>query len=292
MKRLSIFLLFIFVFQITTGCSTHAPSADIAATTLPVYQFTCMLTQGTDLTVERLVTENVSCLHDYSLNVRQVKTLENADTVVISGAGLEDFMQDLLQGRQIIDASVDISLLEGCHQHGDAHEHTHNHEADSHIWLSPALAMVMAENICLGLQAQYPQHAPQMERNLAQLLHQLQALLVYGNQQLQQLQCRELVTFHDGFAYLAQCFDLHILSAVEEEAGSETSSKKLIELIHLVNTHQLPAIFTETNGSNASAGVIAAETGAKLFTLDMAMTGDDYFTAMYHNIDILKEALG
>ena len=40
------------------------------------------------------------------------------------------------------------------------------------------------------------------------------------------------------------------------------------------------------------AEMIAAETGCKLYALDMAMSGDSYFTAMYHNIDTIKEALG
>ena len=39
------------------------------------------------------------------------------------------------------------------------------------------------------------------------------------------------------------------------------------------------------------AMIPAAETGAISYTLDMAMAGDDYFAAMYHNIDTIKEAL-
>ena len=274
-----------------SGCAASAETADIAATTLPVYQFTSMLCDGTGLTVTRLVTESVSCLHDYSLNVRQVKAAERAQVVVINGAGLEEFMEDLLDGKQTIDASDGIAALESCHAHEHEHDHGHHHEQDSHIWLSPENAMVMAENICAGLSSKYPQYTAIFETNLVVLLSQLQELLDYGKQQLSGLSCREIITFHDGFAYFAHCFDLEILSAVEEESGSETSAHQLIELIQLVRQHDLPAIFTETNGSDASAKVIAAETGAALYTLDMAMAGDDYFTAMRHNIDVLREAL-
>jgi len=101
-----------------------------------------------------------------------------------------------------------------------------------------------------------------------------------------------MITFHDGFSYFAEAFDLRILAAVEEEAGSETSAQKLKTLITVVEEHQLPAIFVEANGSTASASVIAAETGIKVFTLDMAITGESYFTAMYQNIQTIKEALG
>ena len=50
-------------------------------------------------------------------------------------------------------------------------------------------------------------------------------------------------------------------------------------------------IFVEENGSGSAASIIAAETGVSLSTLSMAMSGDDYFEAMYANIDALKEAL-
>ena len=40
-----------------------------------------------------------------------------------------------------------------------------------------------------------------------------------------------------------------------------------------------------------SFDIAAAETGAACSTLSMAMSGDDYFSAMYANIDALKEAL-
>lgn len=291
MKTTSLILICVLLIGILSGCAGQAETADIAATTLPVYQFTSMLVDGTELTVTRLVTESVSCLHDYSLNVRQVKAAESADLIVMNGAGLEEFMEDLLEGKQTIDASQGIAALEGCHDHEHEHDHGHHHEQDSHIWLSPANAMVMAENICTGLSAKYPQYTVIFETNLAVLLSRLQELLDYGKQQLADLSCREIVTFHDGFAYFAHCFDLEILAAVEEESGSETSAHQLIELIQLVRQHDLPAIFTESNGSDASANVIAAETGAALYTLDMAMAGDDYFAAMRHNIDVLREAL-
>ena len=101
-----------------------------------------------------------------------------------------------------------------------------------------------------------------------------------------------MITFHDGFAYFAHCFGLEILDAVEEESGSEASAQELIALIRLVEEHQLPAIFSEVNGSPSAASIISAETGAAIFTLNMAMAGDDYFAAMYHNIDAIKEAMG
>ena len=278
-----------------TGCTAPSNPAEIAATTLPVYEFTSRLCEGTPLTVTRLVTEEVSCLHDYSLNVRQVKAAEAAETIVISGAGLEEFMEDLLRDADTIDASAGIPLIvpEEHHHHEEAEEshEAHHHEEDPHIWLSPACASVMAENICLGLSARYPEYRTVFEANLNGIQTELNALENYGSEQLGSLSCRELITFHDGFSYFTDAFDLHILRAVEEESGSEASAKELIELIEEVEHHGLPAIFTEKSGSVSAAGILSRETGCGSFPLDMAMAGNSYFDAMYHNIDTIKEAL-
>ena len=291
MKRL-LCILNILLLLLLCGCAPSQPRAQIAATTLPVYEFTARLCEGTGISVTRLVTESVSCLHDYSLSVRQVKAVEAAELVVISGAGLEEFLHDLLHGATAIDASEGLALL-GCNEaHDHDHGHEHHHDEDPHLWLSPAYAKAMAENICKGLKAQYPAHSNTFAQNLAVLLSDLDALQSYGENQLADLSSRELITFHDGFAYFADAFGLTILEAVEEESGSEASAAELKHLIGLVRKHQLPAIFTERSGSASAAGVIAAETGARTFALDMAMAGSSYFEAMYHNIDTVKEALG
>ena len=150
----------------------------------------------------------------------------------------------------------------------------------------------MAQNICDNLCKLYPQHEKTFLGNTDNLILELEALQSYGEQSLSSLSYREMITFHDGFAYFADSFGLTIEKAIEEESGQEASAAELKELIELVNKHQLPAVFTERNGSVSAAEVIAAETGCKLYALDMAMSGDSYFTAMYHNIDTIKEALG
>ena len=293
MKKLLTVLL---VLLLLSGCAP-APQAQIAATTLPVYQFTLRLTAGTDLQVTRLVTENVSCLHDYTLTVRQMRSIEGAEVIVLSGAGLEEFLGDALSSAEtVIDSSAGIPLLEGGHHHhhegGEVHEeHHHEHEHDPHLWLSPACAGMQAQNICAGLSELYPEYRAVFEENLKGLLADLQTLEAYGKESLSGLSRREILTFHDGFAYLAHEFGIEIVEAIEEESGAEASAKELIHLIEEVRHHDIGAIFVEENGSGSAAAIIAAETGAARGTLSMAMSGDDYFEAMYANIDALKEAL-
>ena len=291
MKTKAFLLSAVLLLSLLSGCK-QAEHAQVAATTLPVHQFTESLCKGTGISVTRLVTESVSCLHDYSLNVAQVKAAEQAEVVIISGAGLEEFMEDILDdANAVIDSSAGIHLLGCVTEHAHDHE-GHHHEQDSHIWLSPVYAKIMASNICEGLVQQFPEYTDTFKQNLSALHAELDALLDYGKTQLKDLSSRELITFHDGFSYFAHAFDLTILEAIEEESGSEASAQELIRLISIVKEHNLPAIFTETNGSVSAADIISAETGATTYALDMAMAGQDYFEAMYHNIDTIREALG
>ncbi len=292
MKHLKILAVAAAAVLILCGCS-GTQTQQVAATTLPVFELTQHLCTGTDISVAQLITENVSCLHDYTLQVSQMRTLEGAELIITSGAGLEDFMQDILDmDKPVVDASESIALLcpDNSHDHSDHTGHTHTY--DPHIWLSPLNAKTMAVNICDGLKKQFPQYKTVFENNLETLLQELDALYQYGLDELRTVSCRELITFHDGFSYFAQCFDLSILHAVEEEAGSEASAAELIELTQLIQLHDLPAIFTETNGSASAATIVANEADIQIYTLDMAMSERGYFQAIRHNIHTVKEALG
>lgn len=273
------------------GC-TKKDAGQIVAATAPVYNFTTALCDGTPLGVSLLVSESVSCLHDYTLKVEQVKAVEKAEVVVLNGAGLEEFMKDILGGKNAIDASNGVPLLCGDEEHEDEHHHEgHHHEGDPHIWLSPANAAVMADNICKGLCVNYPEYESIFQGNCAKLVSELEKLKEFADSELSILSTRELITFHDGFSYMADAFGLEILASVEEESGSEASAKDLIALIGTVREHNLPAVFTEVNGSPSAADIISRETGCGVSRLDMAMSGD-YFEAMYANIRTIKEALG
>lgn len=277
------------VLLMSAGCAPTEQIPRIVATTMPVYTFTSALCEGTPLQVNQLVQENVSCLHDYTLTVKHMKLLEGADLVVISGAGLENFLEDALpESKMVLDASgmIDLHCADQMHSHDD-----HHHETDPHYWLSITNAKRMASTICDGLKAAYPQYCETFQNNLTDLDGNLTAIHDYAASALADLSSREIVTFHDGFSYMAEEFQLTILKSIEEESGSEASAKDLIQICDLVANHALPAVFVEKNGSSRSANVICKETGAMLFYLDMAMSGGNYFDAMYHNINTLKEAL-
>ena len=98
-----------------------------------------------------------------------------------------------------------------------------------------------------------------------------------------------LITFHDGFRYFCHAYDLPLLESIEEEAGSEASAKEIVEITHLVKELDIPVIFTEVNGSDATARAIVRETGCAIAQLSMVMDGPDddlgnYVRAMLKNM--------
>lgn len=291
MKRWILGVFAAMVLLTIAGCSPSKKQPHIVATTMPVYTFTNALCENTPLQVDQLVQENVSCLHDYTLTVKHMKLLENADLIIISGGGLEDFLEDALpKSKTVVDASNKIALH--CAEETHNHVNDHHHDIDPHYWLSIKNAKKMAYTICDGLRAAYPEYCKKFEQNLVGLDSQFDKLQNYAASELANLNCGEIVTFHDGFSYMAEEFELTILHAIEEESGSKASAKDLIHICNIVTDHSLPAVFIEKNGSSRSANVICDETGAKLYCLDMAMSDGNYFDTMYYNIDTLKEALG
>ncbi len=276
-------------FLMLIGCGAASiPPDGIAATTAPVAQFAHAITHGTDIPVTQIVSDSVSCLHDYSLSIRQMETVAQSRVVLLSGGGLEDFMEEALaSAREVVDCSRNNELL---YSHGHE-EADHHHEQDPHLWLSPRHAIVMAETMCDELCRIWPEHSRIFRDNLEDLLDRLEDLDRYGQECMADLSCRQLITFHDGFAYLADAYGLEILAAMEEESGSEASAADLIEIVELIQSHDLPAVFTEINGSPSAASIIARETGVTVCSLNMAMGERDYFEAMTYNFDTLKEAL-
>lgn len=262
------------------ACGAESTPAVMAATK-PIYDLTAALAEGTEIPVRCILSEPVSCLHDYTLSVTQMRALEGAPLILRNGLGLDDFLNDAIpQGAVCADLSAGIALLPG------------EDGADPHIWLDPDCAAVMAENACAALTQVYPEKKDRLEENLASLLAKLDALKQEGAAQLASLSCRKLITFHDGFAYFARAYSLALLASMEEEHGSEIAASDLAEIVHLVQENRLPAIFTEAYGSDAAAKTVQRETGTQVFALDLGMGDREYFSAMRYNFETLKEALG
>ncbi|NCB64112.1 MAG: zinc ABC transporter substrate-binding protein [Clostridia bacterium] len=272
----------------------------ISATTYPVYLFATAITEGVDgIEVKQVVNQPTACLHDYTLSVNDMKALEGADVVALSGAGLEDFLTSALgqTEAQVIDCSKGLTL-HAADEHEEEHAgHDHgDEEGDPHIWMDPNNAVHMLGNLAEALKELDPDNADTYETNYLAAKDAVNESYRDNLAKLTGLLDRNLITFHDGFHYFADAFHLTVLKAIEEEEGAETSAKEINEIVSLVEEYRIPAIFTEVNGSDATAKAIARETGVAVYPLSMIMSGDGtgvqpYLDAITANVDTILEAM-
>ena len=211
------------------GCAPAEGERDrltVVCTTYPIYLFASSITQGVEgVAVERLDTGPVSCLHDYSLSMEDMKKLERADVIALNGAELEEFLEDALETSDaaVIDCSAGVELLEGLSHHHDGDEHDDHGHWDPHYWMDPANARTMAANLRNSLVLLDPDHAAEYENNAVKTRKILLQVEETAQELLEQYLPQGgpgLITFHDGFQYFARAFDLPLLAAIEEEAGA------------------------------------------------------------------------
>lgn len=282
MKRLICLVCTLLLLSGCTPVENEPSQMNIVATTYPTYLAALAVTKGVEgVSVSRLDTGSVSCLHDYTLTVNDMKKLSQADVIVMNGAGLEDFMSDALAATDalVIDCSEGVELLPATGHHDHEHSGGDHGHFDPHYWMDPLNAQAMVGAVRRGLWDLFPgEVAPDLSANTTLSFEQLQPLYELGLKYLypqseSAVSVPGLITFHDGFQYLAQAFHLPLLAAIEEEAGSEASAKEMDEIIQLVQEKNIPVIFTETNGSDATASAIARETGCAVAQLSMIMDG-------------------
>ena len=283
-----------------SGCAAPPRAEDgalhVLATTYPVYLFTTAVTAGVEgVEVELLVNQPTSCLHDYTLTVTDMKAVQRADVIVMNGAGLEDFLDDALSGAQaaVIDCSAGLELLPAQGHEG----HHHDTVYDPHFWMDPGYASDMVEHIVQGLSAADAAGADLFRLNGDLARQTLDGAAADWTGRLEPWQGRSIITFHDGFQYFASFLGLDIYKAIEEEEGATVSARELKEIIGLLRQEgpgNIP-IFTEVNGSTASAETIAREVGCQVYELSMLMSGEGtgiqpYLEAMERNIQATTEA--
>ena len=296
-RKNMLFCLLASLCLLLTGCggtNTAGGGKDgsfhIVTSFYPMYVATINITQGVDgVTVTNMTKPQTGCLHDYQLMTEDMKTLEKADAFVINGAGMESFLDKVVNQQKnlkIIDASKGIELLKD------------DDEENPHVWLSVTDAILQVKNIAEQLKAADPKHADAYEKNAAAYIKKLEALKAEMHAELDTVPNKDIVTFHEAFPYFAKEFGLNIISVVEREPGTEPTPAELQETIDQVKKLPVKVLFTEPQYSPSAAETIARETGAKIYTLDPVVTGEAndeainaYIDTMKKNMKTLKTAL-
>ncbi len=281
----------------------------------PIYILASNLTVGiSDITLLNLAAPDTGCLHDYQLLTGDMRTLSQAQVLLINGAGMEGFLNTVVEqfpNLSIVDSSSNIPLLtleggeEHLHEeemdedHDHVHDHDHDHEDNAHIWLNAQNAIVMVKNLSAGLIASFPEHVDTITKNAEAYILRLKALDAELTQGLENLKSTDIITFHEAFPYFAKAYGLNVAAVVNRDPGEALSPAQLAELVVQVRTLNTPPLFTEPQYPDLAARTLAAETGAQVYELDPLVTGpvDEraltaYEDGMRKNMQILIEALG
>lgn len=300
--------------NVDSNKTTESDTLNIVTSFYPLYISTINITKDIpNVTVTNMTKSQTGCLHDYQLTPQDLKTLENADILVINGAGMESFLDGIISqypNLEIVDATKGLSLLEDdTHSHDD-HDHDHDtedehsedddhdHEYNAHVWVSVTGNIDEVKNISSQLESLNPENKEAYESNTNTYVAKLEDLKNEMHEELDNLPNRDIITFHEAFPYFAEEFNLNIAGVIEIEPDSEPSAKEIEEIINTVKEKNIKALFTEPQYSSKVAETIATETGATVYELDPIVTGDsnpdaydDYINKMKKNLDVLKEAL-
>ena len=164
-----------------------------------------------------------------------------------------------------------ISMGSRSHAHppDDNHEHEHDHHAgrDPHIWLSPELVMVQAENIYNALAAAFPESKKHFQDNYISFTKELQELDEEIRDIFSQMNPgTKFMVFHPAWGYFAKAYDL-VQMPVEME-GKEPRAADLKHLIDTARDENIKVVFVSPQFSKRSAQVIAESIGGETVSID------------------------
>jgi len=100
---------------------------------------------------------------------------------------------------------------------------------------------------------------------------------------------KRFVAQHAVWTYFAKRYGLEEAGVVETTPGREPTPGEIAKIVRTVKDTGVRAIFAERQLSQNAAGVIAAESGAKVVVLDPL--GSDYLAMMRENVAKMREGL-
>lgn len=304
-KRLLLCILSVILVINSTSCTkkSGADKLKLVASFYPIYIMALNITDGVDkVELVNMAEQNTGCLHDFQLRTEDMKNIERSDALIINGAGMESFMDKVLQetpNKRIIDSSVGINTIEEDehdHVHSEEDSHVHDELVNPHIWVSVSNYIEQVKNISNGIISLDPDNKAKYQSNTDKYIGELTRLKDKMHDDISNISKKDIITLHESFDYFADEFDLNIAAVINHEPNSEPSSKEIKDTIEIINEagNNIP-LFVEPQYPSTSAEIISKETGAKVYLLDSAVTGeiskDAYIKAMEKNLAVLKEAL-
>ncbi len=304
MRRFRLLLRWIpLIALVSLGCGREPARVDnpgaaklrVVTSFLPMQAHTRAIT-GDLAIVEQLLSGDTGP-HDFQLTPSDVRRVADADLLIVNGAGLEAWLDDLIAsvgrpGLQVVDASADLRLRKNPPALGgtDAGEPGGN----PHTWLDPVLCQQQVRTILDALRQADPGNEAAYEANSNAYLERLRDLDAEFRAVLDPLPAKNLVTFHDAFPYLAARYGLHYVGCVAEFPEKDPSPAQLAALLDAIRDANAHVLFAESGYAPELLKRIADQTGAKVSELDTLEIGQGdasaYLDRMRANLAALQAA--
>jgi len=301
--RCKIVMLLALSASILCGCISNDEEAspeemgkvNVVASTVPLGTFASMV-GGDRATVTVLIPPGTSP-HTFEPSPSQLADVEDADLYVKNGAGLEIWMERMIQANQdmlVVDSSSGVDLIEST----DADGHDHGVglgdgvdekilTADPHIWLSPKNAMIMVDNICDALVEVDPENAEYYRENRDVYLDQLADLDRGLNSTFSEFEGEEFIVLHPSWSYFARDYGLVQVPILEED--KEPGPRYIAEIVEIAREKNITTIFVDANFNPKSAQIIAEEIDGMVVPTDPL--AEDYIANMRHVGQKIAESL-
>jgi manganese/iron transport system substrate-binding protein len=301
-------LMAVLVFSVLI-CACSTPPAEEESSPLKVVATTTIVGDivsqvGGDLIDVEVLLPPGSDPHSFQPAPKDLVSVAEADVVFANGAGLEEFLQPLIQNAggkaQVIDVSEGIRLLESQEVHSG--EETDDHlSGDPHTWFDPANVETWTTQIEQALSAADPENTSAFEANAQVYREKLLELDAWIEQQvaLIPLENRKLFTDHASFTYFANRYGFEQVGAVIPGYSTlaEPSARDLAAIEAAIRRLGVKTIFTSVTASPALVERVAQDTGARLVRLYNGSLSEadgpaaTYLDFMRYNVEAMVEAL-
>lgn len=260
----------------------------------PLYEFTKEVGKER-INVSIIVPQGIEP-HDWEPTIQDLQKMQQADMIIINGAGFETWLEDFVTNNQnavIVDTSNGIELIEDSIIH-ENEKHDDSLNEDPHIWLDPVLAKKQIENIAYALAKLDPKNAEYYNKNADAYNTKLNTLDNKIRTDLSTCNKKDFIAFHNAFAYFAKEYDLNQHTIIGINPQAEPTAATLQQIIENAKSLDLNIIFTEEAVNPRISEVLANEIGGKVLVLspiEIPDENNDYISKMEQNLANLKEEL-
>ena len=190
--------------------------------------------------------------------------LSDADVVYANGLHLEEPTKKLAEGN-LDDPAEFVELgTKAISRHEYIYDFSFPESGgkpNPHLWTDPTLALRYAEIVKDDMSSRDPDNADYYGANYARFAAIVDELDAAMRESFATVASRELLTYHDAYAYFADTYDWQVLGAIQVSDFEDPTAKEVGALIDQIKATDVPAIFGSEVFPSPVLRQIGRETG-------------------------------